>query len=405
MSNDTTTPAVVQDTTAVKSKSSKSYNGLYRRNNRKPKTEGEISSVENSKETQEDVVESNPPQEPKKTVAPKKTSSKTTPSKLVVKKKKITENEDVAQKATIVAEKATDSNAEENIHTEAEVEKNENSPQTKHKQHKQHKEIKEVEEPPTVSVRSPFHELLYLIRQKNSNNHPAFFLELDNVLKKMSFKEIEESNLSLFGFACLYDREAIFKKMCEKFPEEITQPDLERTLKICLNKREETITNLLSIYSNKFVPEPDFIEQLFISMSISSYREINNLAILNWIAPFASDSNMETFWNSCIEHRNSSLMLASLQNKKFKEYLSSNLNKFFNGLKLIGRDYSIVRALDKDYEKFTTTVESVFIEKKAYLSNDNEQMQHLKQNMASSIEGGTKGPTVLVKKKSSDSSE
>lgn len=355
MSNEeTNTPDVDQEVKKTAKKSKEGYNGIYRRNTRvKKKASAEEQS--NVSEEQVNVAEtevSTEIQAKNETIVVDEQKEDLQPKKRLTTKKKTSPSNKVT------TEKDTNPT----------VEDNEKVNETKENLNKQENE---KEDAPVVTVRSPFHELLYLIRQKNAYNHTEFFFELEKVLLTMKFDEIKESNLSLFGFACMYDRETIFHKLCEEYSDFIKQEDLESILKICFTKREETVGNLIKVYSERFTPSSEFIKDLFNSMSISSYRENNNIQILEWVAPYLTEDEYEVFWNKCIEHRNISLMNTAFHVPSIKENLQRNFSKYLDGFKLIGREHTFSRALNRDYRKINP---QGTVETKDELNNDNENI-------------------------------
>lgn len=405
MSTETNIMPEVDQSSAVSKpeKKERNYNGIYRRNNRMRKTDKDETTPETVTEQSSNVVEEkNQPKvkvEIKVKARSRKTSLNTTEEesqpKVVTKKtsrKNITEAVAVSAEPSLEeplvheANKATVIpivNYEDNK-TETKITFIENKEKEAVNEVAETTEIVETTQAePVVSVRSAFHELLYLIRQKNAYNHNEFFLELEKVLEIMPFTEIKESNLSLFGFACMYDREIIFQKLCQDYSKFIEQEDLESIMKICFTKREETVGNLIKIYSDKFKPQPEFIKELFTAMSISSYREKNNIQILEWIAPYITEDEYEVFWNKCIEYRNISLINTAMHVLAMKENLQKNLEKYIDGFKLIGREHTIKLALNREYRKITVNPISTSplpSIRKSYLADNNEQLKSIQQD-------------------------
>lgn len=405
MSTETNIMPEVDQSSAVSKpeKKERNYNGIYRRNNRMRKTDKDETTPETVTEQSSNVVEEkNQPKvkvEIKVKARSRKTSLNTTEEesqpKVVTKKtsrKNITEAVAVSAEPSLEeplvheANKATVISIvnDEDNKTETKITFIENKEKEAVNEVAETTEIVETTQAePVVSVRSAFHELLYLIRQKNAYNHNEFFLELEKVLEIMPFTEIKESNLSLFGFACMYDREIIFQKLCQDYSKFIEQEDLESIMKICFTKREETVGNLIKIYSDKFKPQPEFIKELFTAMSISSYREKNNIQILEWIAPYITEDEYEVFWNKCIEYRNISLINTAMHVLAMKENLQKNLEKYIDGFKLIGREHTIKLALNREYRKITVNPISTSplpSIRKSYLADNNEQLKSIQQD-------------------------
>lgn len=405
MSTETNIMPEVDQSSAVSKpeKKERNYNGIYRRNNRMRKTDKDETTPETVTEQSSNVVEEkNQPKvkvEIKVKARSRKTSLNTTEEesqpKVVTKKtsrKNITEAVAVSAEPSLEeplvheANKATVISIvnDEDNKTETKITFIENKEKEAVNEVAETTEIVETTQAePVVSVRSAFHELLYLIRQKNAYNHNEFFLELEKVLEIMPFTEIKESNLSLFGFACMYDREIIFQKLCQDYSKFIEQEDLESIMKICFTKREETVGNLIKIYSDKFKPQPEFIKELFTAMSISSYREKNNIQILEWIAPYITEDEYEVFWNNCIEYRNISLINTAMHVLAMKENLQKNLEKYIDGFKLIGREHTIKLALNREYRKITVNPISTSplpSIRKSYLADNNEQLKSIQQD-------------------------
>lgn len=397
------TPEVDQSSTVSKpEKKERNYNGIYRRNNRMRKTDkDETVTPDTVTEQSSNVVaeKTQPKVEIKVKARSRKTSLNTTEEntqpEVATKKtsrKKITEPFAIPAEYSIEDPQVYEVNRVtaipivigEDNKTETKITFIENKEKEAVNEVAETTEIVETTQAePVVSVRSAFHELLYLIRQKNAYNHNEFFLELEKVLEIMPFTEIKESNLSLFGFACMYDREIIFQKLCQDYSKFIEQEDLESIMKICFTKREETVGNLIKIYSEKFKPQPEFIKELFTAMSISSYREKNNIQILEWIAPYITEDEYEVFWNKCIEYRNISLINTAMHVLAMKENLQKNLEKYIDGFKLIGREHTIKLALNREYRKITVNPISTSplpSIRKSYLADNNEQLKSIQQD-------------------------
>ncbi len=379
------TPEVDQPATATKSeKKERNYNGIYRRNNRMRKAETDkekTKTLETVTDNASNVVSEKT--HPKFEVKVKNRSRKTS---LIV-------NEESTQPKT-TTKKISKKKVTEEISETTEV------VETTQAEVEEISETTEVEETTQaeslVSVRRAFHELLYLIRQKNAYNHNEFFLELEKVLEVMPFTAIKESKLSLFGFACMYDREIIFQKLCQDYAQFIEQEDLESVMKICFTKREETVGNLIKVYAEHFKPESEFIKELFTAMSISSYREKNNIQILEWIAPYLTEVEYEVFWNKCIEYRNVSLINTAMHVPSMKDNLQKNLEKYIDGFKLIGREHTIQMALNREYRKITVNPISnapLPTIRKSYLADNVKQLKSIQQDE----DEGAKQPVVVFK--------
>ncbi len=416
------TPEVDQPATATKSeKNERNYNGIYRRNNRMRKSETdkeETKTLETVTDNASNVVsEKNHPKfEVKVKNRSRKTSlivneestkpkPKTTTKK--ISKKKVTEEIVIPAESSLESPPVYEANRAAAIPIVVGEDSQINNLDNKQSSFNEEKEVTSevsattevVETPksePVVSVRSAFHELLYLIRQKNAYNHNEFFLELEKVLETMPFTAIKESNLSLFGFACMYDREIIFQKICQDYAQFINQEDLESIMKICFTKREETVGNLIKIYAERFKPQPKFIKALFTAMSISSYREKNNIQILEWIAPHLTEAEYEVFWNKCIDYCNVSLINTAMHVPSMKDNLQKNLEKYIDGFKLIGREHTIQMALNREYRKITVNQISnapLPTIRKSYLSDNGEQLKSIQQDE----DEGAKQPVVVFK--------
>lgn len=406
MSTETNIMPEVDQSSAVSKpeKKERNYNGIYRRNNRMRKTDkDETVTPETVTEQSSNVVEEKTQPKVKVEIKVKARSRKTslntteedTQPKVVTKK---TSRKNITEAIAVSAESSLEEPLVHEVNKATAIpivndEYNKTETKITFIENKEKEAVNEVAETteivettqaePVVSVRSAFHELLYLIRQKNAYNHNEFFLELEKVLEIMPFTEIKESNLSLFGFACMYDREIIFQKLCQDYSKFIEQEDLESIMKICFTKREETVGNLIKIYSEKFKPQPEFIKELFTAMSISSYREKNNIQILEWIAPYITEDEYEVFWNKCIEYRNISLINTAMHVLVMKENLQKNLEKYIDGFKLIGREHTIKLALNREYRKITVNPISTSplpSIRKSYLADNNEQLKSIQQD-------------------------
>lgn len=395
-------------------KKERNHNGLYRRNSRLKKIKDSASNApeEISQEEQTKVIirkkRNDKATNPNAEKTPVKTKKKTTKT---VKKEEAPQekNPSSSSKSLGILKKHTKPMSEEQVQKMVDemggyrenISNDDNDDAVDIPEKITTENIPEIIEEPVITSRSVFHELLYLARQRNAYNHNAFFLELEKVLTVMPFDKIKESNLSLFGFACMYDREIIFQNLCEHYSEFITQEDFESIVKFCFSKREETLGNLIKVYNERFKPSSEFIKSLFKYMGISSYRENNNIQLLEWVAPYLQEEEYEIFWDTCIEYRNFSLMTTALHVLSIKEHLQKNYNKYIDKFKLIGKEHTMTEDLKKEFRKIKINpviISNVSILSKTYLADNKEQLKSLQQD-------DTKQPVVIFKtpRKNADS--
>lgn len=247
------------------------------------------------------------------------------------------------------------------------------------------------DEPEVISTTTKpiYNELFYLLRQRFSYNKVAFFQQLENVLSNISFKDIREGDMTLFSYSCLYEKNEIFIDLCEKFSKEIIVSDFENyIIPTCLNKNEEILNNAIDNFDKHVQISKPFIQNLISKMTKTSYRELNNNIILNWIVKHFDDELKFVFWESAFTEKNISLINTALTNNLLKDYLRQNFNKFAEIIDKMGKKIEITNKLSISTEQNVTVksistesqpVLNIAEESKTYLSNAEEQLQNLRK--------------------------
>ena len=243
-----------------------------------------------------------------------------------------------------------------------------------------------------------YNELFYLLRQKYSHNTKEFFTELENVLLKIDFNSIQSNSMNLFSYAALYEKNDIFSKLIEKYADKIQQEDFEiYIIPTCLNKNVELLSLSIDVFSSRFTLDTLFVKNLSLTMSRTSYREINNKIILDWIENKINPEQINEFWTYSIENRNLSLIDSMLKYEKLNKHLKNNFNYFLPMLEKIGKKHEIERKIQNFNITSSVTVQKIsqvvpLIEKevKTYLGNSDEQLKNLNNDVS---------PNIVVKKK------
>ena len=259
-------------------------------------------------------------------------------------------------------------------------------------QHHSHKENHHMQddEPENItpSIKPIYNELFYLLRQKFSYNKVTFFQQLEDVLSKMLFKDIKEGDMTLFSYSCLYEKNEIFINLCEKFPKEIIISDFENyIIPTCLNKNEEILNNAIENFDKHLQINKPFIQNLISKMAKTSYRELNNTIVLNWITKNLDDELKFLFWKSSISEKNISLINTALLNNSLKDYLKQNFNEFIELIDKMGKKFEISNKLNMappsikitSIESEAKPVLNIVEEPKIYLSDKEEQLQNLRK--------------------------
>lgn len=229
-----------------------------------------------------------------------------------------------------------------------------------------------------------YSELFYLLRQKFSYNMTAFFELLDGVLKVIEFKDIKEGNMTLFSYAAMYEKNEIFLKLAQKFPQELNKQDFENyTIPLCLNKNEETLKVVIQVFNKNISLDDSFIKEIMIKMAKISYRDSNNNLMLNWFIPNLTPELSQSFWHSTFTNKNISLVNTALSNSVFKSYLKENFQQFTDIIEKTGKKIEITRKLNLNDPCTISTLEiplktiKLYEEPNIYLGNKEEQIQNL----------------------------
>lgn len=243
-----------------------------------------------------------------------------------------------------------------------------------------------------------YNELFYLLRQKYTHNTANFFLELEKNLLEIDFHLIQYDGMSLFSYAAIYEKNDIFFTLIDRYSDKMKKEDFEKyIIPTCLNKNIELLSLSINTFNSKFELEPLFLENLFLIMSKSSYRETNNTIILDWIENKISPEQIDKLLTYSIQNKNLSLIDSILKYDNLNKHLKNNFNNFVSILEKIGKRNEIEQKIKIFPAKeliapLKVTQETIAVEKevKTYLGDNDEQLKNLNNDFV---------PNIIVKKK------
>lgn len=251
---------------------------------------------------------------------------------------------------------------------------------------------------PSILI-SGYNELFYILRQKYTNNTVEFFECLEKNLKEFSFGEMTSNEMSLFSYACLYEKDEILNRLSLEYAQYLKQEDFEKfMIPICLNKNLGLLELVKNIYESHFSNiNGQFTSHILECIGSRSYRDDNNHCILSWLEPYSQPQQIHDFWENTFKNKNISLIKCGLEHTTFKNYLKEHFNDFLDQMEKTGHIFTIKRKIQDNIQyslpmsSIEESIKQAPVKKEeAYLSDAQEQLKNLSNEV---------NPTIIIKKK------